>query len=124
MDYFRFRGTQGKIYLFQNPTESGIPEGRTHTNLCHNTILLFYNLPHRSMLPGVPGLPSPLSTHTAAVRCPRHPQPVDAETERQGRIRFIEFGMLMYTHVFVINRQCLREFDMVALKNGPHIRKC
>ncbi len=35
-DYFRFRGThvgiksfQGKINLFQNPPESGIPEGRT-----------------------------------------------------------------------------------------------
>ena len=76
------------------------------------------------MLPEVPALPSPSSTPTAAVRRPRHPQPVDAETERQGRIRFIEFGVVMYTQVFVINRQCLREFDMVALKNGSHIRKC
>jgi hypothetical protein len=76
------------------------------------------------MLPVVLGPPSPLSPPTAAVRHPQHPQPVDAETERQGRIRNTEFRVLMYTQLAVINRQRLRDFDMVALKNGPHIRKC
>jgi hypothetical protein len=58
-----------------------------------------------------------------AIRHPRHPQPVDAETERQGRIRNIEFKELMYTQLAVINNQRLRDFDTVVLKNGPHIRK-
>jgi hypothetical protein len=30
----------------------------------------------------------------------------------------------MYTQLSVINRQRLCDFDTVALKNGPHIRKC
>jgi hypothetical protein len=30
----------------------------------------------------------------------------------------------MYTPLAVINRQRLRDFDTVALKNGPHIRNC
>ena len=30
----------------------------------------------------------------------------------------------MYTQLAVINSQRLRDFDTVALKNGPHIRKC
>ena len=30
----------------------------------------------------------------------------------------------MYTQLAVINSQCLRDFDTVALKNGPHICKC
>jgi hypothetical protein len=60
------------------------------------------------------------------VRRQRHPQPVavDAETERQGRIRNIIFKVLMYTQLAVLNNQCLRDFDRVVLKSGPHIRKC
>jgi len=30
----------------------------------------------------------------------------------------------MYTQLAVINRQRLHDFDMVALKNGPHIHQC
>jgi hypothetical protein len=75
------------------------------------------------MLPVVPGLLSPSSLPTAGIRRPRHPQPVDAETERQERIRNTEFRVLMYTQLAVINRQRLRDFDTVALKKGPHIRK-
>jgi hypothetical protein len=56
---------------------SGIPEGRTR-DLCHNTISYYHSSAicpyHSTMLPVVPG--------PAAVRRPRHPQPVDAETER------------------------------------------
>ncbi len=74
------------------------------------------------MLPVVPGLPSPLSLPTATVRHPRHPhQSVDAD---RGRIRNIEFKVLMYTQLAVINSQHLLDFDTVALKNGPHIHKC
>ena len=76
------------------------------------------------MLPVVPGLPSQSSPSTAAVRRPRHAQPVDAETEHRGWIRFIEFRVLMYTQLAVINSQHLLDFDTVALKNGPHIRIC
>jgi len=76
------------------------------------------------MLPVVPGPPSPSSPPAAAVRRPRHPQPVDAETERRGRIRNIEFKVLMYTQLAVLNNQRLRDFDKVVLINGPHIRKC
>ena len=77
---------QGKNNLFRNLTESGIPagivpKGRTR-DLCHNTILLFCNLPYHSMLPVVPGPPLLLSPPKATVLCLRHPQPVDAETER------------------------------------------
>jgi hypothetical protein len=68
--------------------------------------------------------PSSLSPPTAAVCHPRHPQPVDAETERRERIRNIEFKVLMYTQLAVLNNQHLRDFDMVVLKNGPHICKC
>jgi hypothetical protein len=59
-----------------------------------------------------------------AIRHPRHPQSVDAETERRGRIRNIEFKVLMYTQLAVINNQRLCDFDTVVLKNGPHICKC
>jgi len=95
---------QGKNNLFRNLTESGIParivpKGRTR-DLCHNTILLFCNLPYHSMLPVVPG-------PKATVLCLRHPQPVDAETEHRGRIRFIEFRVLMYTQLAVTNSQRL-----------------
>ena len=74
-------------------------KGRTR-DLCppqYRTILPFFcNLPHHSMLPVVPGPPSPSSPPTAAVRRLRHPQLVDAETERRGRrIRNIEFKVLM-----------------------------
>jgi hypothetical protein len=30
----------------------------------------------------------------------------------------------MYTQLAVLNNQHLRDFDMVVLKNGPHICKC
>jgi hypothetical protein len=76
------------------------------------------------MLPVVPGPPSPLSPPTANVRRPQHHQPVDADTEHQGRIRNTEFRVLMYTQLAVIIRQRLCDFDTVALKNGPHICKC
>ena len=76
------------------------------------------------MLPVSHYPPSLSSPPTAAVRRPRHPQPVDVEKERRGRIRNIEFKVLMYTQLAVINSQRLRDFDTVALKNGPHIRKC
>jgi hypothetical protein len=74
-------------------------KGRTR-DLCppqYRTILPFFcNLPHHSMLPVVPGPQSPSSPPTAAVRRLRHPQLVDAETERRGRrIRNIEFKVLM-----------------------------
>ena len=36
----------------------------------------------------------------------------------------IEFRVLMYTQLAVINSQRLCDFDTVALKNGPRIRKC
>ena len=68
------------------------------------------------MLPVVPGPPSPLSPPTAVVRRPQHPQPVDAETECQGKIRNIEFKVLLYTQLAGINSQRLRDFDTVALK--------
>jgi hypothetical protein len=74
------------------------------------------------MLPVVPASPS--SPPAAAVRRPRHPQPVDAETECRGRIRNIEFKVLMYTQLAVLNNQRLRDFDTVVLRNGPYIRKC
>ncbi len=115
--------------ILQNPESGGNPEGRTR-DLSHNTMVpyyhmvLFCNLPHHSMLPVVPGPLSPLSLPTAGIRRPRHPQPVDAETELQRRIRITEFRVLMYTQLAVIHRQRLRDFDMVPLKNGPHIRKC
>ncbi len=103
---------------------SGIPDPEfrregpvTSTTIPYGTILLFFcNLPHHSMLPVVPGPPSLLSPPTAAVRHPRHPQPVDAETEGRGRIRNIEFKGLMYTQLAVLNNQCLRDFDTVAFK--------
>ncbi len=47
---------------------------------------------------------------------PQHPQPVDAETECQGRIRNIEFKVLMYTQLAVLNNQRLRDLDKVVLK--------
>ena len=62
------------------------------------------------MLPVVPGPPSPLSPLTAAVRRPRYPQPVDAETEHRGRIRKIEFKVLMYTQLAGLNNQRLRGY--------------
>ena len=49
-------------------------EGRTR-DLCHNTIPYYHAsaiCPHHSMLPVVPGPPSPSSPPTAAVRRPRH----------------------------------------------------
>jgi hypothetical protein len=101
------------------------PEGRTR-DLCHNTIPYYHAsaiCPHHSMLPVVPGLPSPSSPPTAAVHRTRHPEPVDAETERRGRIRNIEFKVLMYTQLAVLNNQRLRDFDTVGLKDGPHIHK-
>jgi hypothetical protein len=72
------------------------------------------------MLPVVPGPPSPSSPLAAAV------SRQDAETERLGRIRNIEFKVLMYTQtqLSVINNQRLRDFDTFVLKNGPHIHKC
>jgi hypothetical protein len=76
------------------------------------------------MLPVVPGPPSPLSPPTAVVRRPQHPQPVGAETECQGKIRNIEFKVLLYTQLAGINSQRLRDFDTVALKNDPRICKC
>jgi len=76
------------------------------------------------MLPVVPGPSLPSSLPTAAVRRLLHPQPVDAEIERQGRIRNIESKVLMYTQLAVLNNQHLRDFDTVVLKNGPHIHKC
>ncbi len=92
-------------------------EERTH-DLCppqYRTILPFFcNLPHHSMLPVVPGPPSPLFPPTAAVCRRQHPQPVDAETERRGMIKSIEFKVLMYTQLSVINNQCLRDFDTVV----------
>ena len=76
------------------------------------------------MLPVSHYPPSPLSPLTPPLRRLRHPQPVDAQTERQGRIRFIEFRVLVYTQLAVINRQRLHDFDTVALKNSPHICQC
>jgi hypothetical protein len=67
------------------------------------------------MLPVVPGPPLPSSPPTADVRRPRHPQPVDAETELRGSIRNIEFKVLMYTQLVVLNDQRLRDFDTVVL---------
>ena len=48
---------------------------------------------------------SAIAVVSADSRCMRsqHPQPVDAETEPRGRIRFIEFSVLMYTQLAVIN---------------------
>jgi hypothetical protein len=76
------------------------------------------------MLPVVPGPPSPSSPPTAAVHHPQHPQPVDAETELQGRIRNIEFKVLMYTQLAVLNNQRLCDLDKVVLKDGSLICKC
>ncbi len=131
-EFPEFRGThvgiksfQGKINLLRN-SGSGIPEGRT-PDLCHNTIPYYHSsviCPHHSMLPVVPGQPLSSSPLSAAVRRPRHSQPVDAETECQGRIRNIEFKVLMYTQLALLNNQRLRDFDTVVLINGPHIRKC
>ena len=84
--------------------------------------------PHTiSMLPVVPGPPSPSSRPTAALcrsLLSQHPQPLDAKTERQGRIRFIEYKLLVYTQPAVINDQRLHHFDTVALRNGTCIHKC
>ena len=99
-----------------------IPWPMIVTSVRHNTVLPFFcNLPHHSMLPVVPGPPS---LPTAAIRRPRNPQPVDSETEHQGKIRNIEFKVLMYTQLAVINNQRLCDFETVELKNGPHIHKC
>ena len=54
----------------------------------------------------------------------QHPQPVDAETEDHGRIRFIENKLLIFTQLAVFNSQRLRDFDTVALRNGSHLCKC
>ena len=74
--------------ILRNPESGWNLEGRTR-DLSHNTMVpyyhmvLFCNLPHRSMMPVVPGPPpSPSSLPTAGIRHPRHPEPVDAETER------------------------------------------
>ena len=75
------------------------------------------------MLPVVPGPPSPSSPPAAAVRRPQHPKPVDAETERRGRVRNLEYKVLMYTQLAVLNNQRLRDFDTVVLINSPHIHK-
>ncbi len=44
--------------------------------------------------------------------------------KRRGRIRNIEFRVLMYSQLAVINSQHRRDFDTVGLKKGPHICKC
>ena len=108
---------------------SGIPEGRTR-DLCHNTIPYYHSsaICHTIQCCQWCGAWSDIAVVSTdvTVRRQRHPQPVavDAETERQGRIRNIIFKVLMYTQLAVLNNQCLRDFDRVVLKSGPHIRKC
>jgi hypothetical protein len=79
------------------------------------------------MLPVVPSPLSPSSRPTAAhhrSHILQHPQPLDAVTERQGRIGFIEYKLLIFTQLAVINGQHLCDFDTVTLRNGSDICKC
>jgi hypothetical protein len=71
------------------------------------------------MLPLVPGPPLPSTPPSAIICRPKlsthSQQRVDAETERQGRMRFVENKVLVYTQLVVINNQRLRDLDNVAV---------
>jgi hypothetical protein len=80
------------------------------------------------MLPLVPGPPSPSTPPSAIICCPEllthSQQRVDAETERRGRMSFVENKVLVYTQLVVINNQCLYDLDKVAVgRNSSVIRK-
>jgi hypothetical protein len=80
------------------------------------------------MLPLVPGPPSPSTPPSTIIRRPKlsthSQQRVDAETERQGRMRFVENKVLVYTQLVVINNQRLCDLDKVAVgRNSSVIRK-